>query len=769
MMLTDQSADCRTRTLAGLIMAVIGLCLFLPSPASAGEFDEMQTSVIAMLTSGDEWSALELLATAKERSQSSNEPTWQARFHHLTGLAYQQLADSTQADSLHRQYLLLAMDAYYGATSLLPDYSAALHNLGKVYQELGNQDLAFRYLKQAVESAPAGQPFYSESLAKSYFQVGDSTAGLTYMAMAVAQQPHQQERREQLVSLLQVQDKEAIIRFLEDMLNNGNALSALDLSLKQLADTTWSASIKKRLFGIVVASLSQGALQASLELDKTSQELLARLASDSVLAPAVSVLQDMLRIGNSADVDTTLVEGITRRVSGLDEELQQQFDQLAAWLGETQLRQQKYEAAQQYLELAHATGNQLDRDVLISLSDVYFQTGNTDELRWLAESEASRLYEAKGESYRRGDLPEIYRYHRTLGMMYTLTEKTGLKGSGYATSEFQLSHALKAAQRYNSQVAEGNRIRVDDRVVISLADTYDRNDKPKQAMDLRTEWSENYLDIGDRRAANEVFRTIDVSNVANSGDQSVKKRYRRLKQRRPWETNMDRQRDRFQLQIDELSVEDNGSSIFFGAGDRAKKVALINIVSGDYNLMAGLNKLTTVEDRAARVEIVAGVVNDVIRTSVPSIVNDVKDREAHTLPDRESVIFEAPVSPEEMRYTCIAFTTDQDLVQVEAALADVVNNPSFSRLVDDVDKLVRTSPNYLVEADLAINRYIADQILSGSAKAVDKPIGVYQGTFSRGEAYPQGIMDRHAVEDKSGNLRLRVSTKPVKRPRARRH
>ncbi|MBX2818921.1 MAG: hypothetical protein KTR29_04540, partial [Rhodothermaceae bacterium] len=129
--------------------------------------------------------------------------------------------------------------------------------------------------------------------------------------------------------------------------------------------------------------------------------------------------------------------------------------------------------------------------------------------------------------YKKSNFKKIYTFHRTLGIMYALTEQWG--DSGTVTSAiFQLENALRTRNVYNSRIARRQRldpIAIDARLVNLLAMAYAATGKNEEAVDLQLNYLSDAVKAKDRFTSREILREIDYAKL--EGKQA--RQYERLR------------------------------------------------------------------------------------------------------------------------------------------------------------------------------------------------------------------------------------------------
>ncbi len=528
MMILNQSVWCRPGVLRGILCVLLLNSLMLVSQAAGSQFEQREQVILSLLKQGDYEAAKERSEVAVAEAEDSSSTFWQAKFIFYAGMAHQMLGQHAAGGSRVRHYQSAA-EAYERAVEMQPEYAAAHHNLGKVYRELGEMELAFSHLERAASLAGDHQLFYKESLANEYLAEGNWEEGSALMADVVAQQPQKTERRDRLIEFYLERDPQQIVALLDEIAQQGNTVAAQELTLHLLKEPAWNRDQKQELFAVLLESLAANASYTALKLDSVTDAALDDLAYDTELTGSVRLLRDIYRMVNTSGTpDNDLLRAVQTDLPSQSRVVAEKFEKLLASLGSSQLRRKNYSDAQAYLELAHAAREEPDLDVLIDLSEVYLKTAQYEMLNRLVDSVEQPLFRNKALAYDRGAMLEIYRYHRTLGMMYAMLEETGRKGTGAASAEFQLEHALMTAEIFNDQVTVDEHIKIDPRLVTMLGDTYRRQHDEKSSVRLRLDWYGKYMKSHDSAAAVRVFDSIDSARLVSLRDTTLAKRYHQL-------------------------------------------------------------------------------------------------------------------------------------------------------------------------------------------------------------------------------------------------
>ena len=459
-----------------------------------------------------------LVAAAASWSQEPDEFS-EARAAFERALAAQKSGDAESA-----------IAAYHEVLALKPDSAATYNNLAKLYEKQGNQDEALRNYRKAVAIDDKNQPFYREQYAKALEAAGNQRGAVTQYERIAREMPESVTAQRNVVNfyLAQAPDNgDAFAKFLWNKLRQGQALSTAQAALRGLQTGRYPTRFKFELVAIVGAAMGTTAVTA--EESETLMSALAEL-DDEVLNACVSELAS-LRAQPGGEYPWWSRRGSVRREAERGVWPRDAFRAVARKLGWRAEVEGDYERAEAYYRTAaFLVADELDPKAFEFLVKLYSRRGQLDRLdKLVRDSETlNRLFEGKGEAYRRGHLEKIYQYHVTLGYLFGNLARRDPRWWGDSSTPASAVFQLERAMEVGRQIDEGSSGRtppgtrgddvrsrragphVDVGVVNLLSEYYDRNEEGRSQA-LRVETAARLKAADKTAAARQVLKP--VSNV----------------------------------------------------------------------------------------------------------------------------------------------------------------------------------------------------------------------------------------------------------------
>jgi hypothetical protein len=177
--------------------------------------------------------------------------------------------------------------------------------------------------------------------------------------------------------------------------------------------------------------------------------------------------------------------------------------------------------AAQYFTAAIDLGDKgPDPDAFLRLVELYASAGAgeqlakaTQELAALMERYQNAMFQEKGAAYQAENWELIYRMHVALGMTYAYL-KAWHSEVPYQNAIFQLSHAMQAADRANSQRRDGGKLLALPPVGIEkLAQAYIATGRKDLALRARIDGATALMKVRHVQDSADVFHSIPTADI----------------------------------------------------------------------------------------------------------------------------------------------------------------------------------------------------------------------------------------------------------------
>lgn len=412
-------------------------------------------------------SARDVLLRGVELANSLGDEDQLVRYYFYLGLSYQREAGN---DSL----LLRQGERYYfAALKLRPQWGPALNNLAELMMAVGDTSRARELLARAVGGEGGNRALYAKNYGELLVSARLPDEAIAYYQQAVEAEPRDLESQRRLLDLLVEHEAERVGAHLWDLIERRQVTLAMESAFRALEVREWKRSTKEEFIAVVAAGLS-GQVHPREAFGESWHERLSGLTADPDIGQAANELIGLFEgeVLKPERFEWWAERGDITSEPRRGEWPRDAFRALTRAVGDEARREGDTALAETYYRLgALLTASEPDPDAFLRLVDLYAQRGDTASLQRVARSYVPQLFFGKQQEYSASHYASIYRYHRSLGVIYTYLEQWG--NSGTVTSAiFQLENALRAAAIHNSRKEEESRIVVDDRVVSMLARAY---------------------------------------------------------------------------------------------------------------------------------------------------------------------------------------------------------------------------------------------------------------------------------------------------------
>jgi tetratricopeptide (TPR) repeat protein len=382
-----------------------------------------------------------------------------------------------------------------------PQNGAALNNLAQLETAAGDLDSAKTHFEAAIALKTNRRPLYLMNYADLLVKQKRCDLAVKPYADALAAQPNNDDAEAKLIACLATGNPKAMTLTLWQSLEQGYVYRVLNEALTYADHDSLPEDVRRELMGIVAVSLARQHLSAEQLLSSPAGKRLAQLASSDAARDIVRLYTmdhvPALKSGwwshwNSVKppaVDSPTAFSLLARALATDDRSAGRNEQ-----AETRLR----------AAVDVTAGN--DPDAVVELSEYYADRGNIDKIDALLHEFEAQLFYGKSMAYERNDLPSIYRFHYALGTIYARLHHWG-DSNDRTSAIFQLEHARDTALRSQTDPRSPKKLSVDPKVIDLLADSYQIKEPASgEAVQLRLDWTENYLKDGRSSAAQKVLK-----------------------------------------------------------------------------------------------------------------------------------------------------------------------------------------------------------------------------------------------------------------------
>jgi tetratricopeptide (TPR) repeat protein len=445
------------------------------------------------------------------------------------GVELTKRAKATTSVAEKQASLRQAEEIYVNVLKANPKQGAALNNLAVLAVEKGDSAAARNYFEQAIASDDGHKALYALNYSK-YLQNTDKPAAIKAARVAAAAAPDSTVANEHLGNLLWQTNRAEMLPFANDLAERGHTELATRFALQCLTSQSRPAGERRAWLNLLAARLAK-----EYEISATVRESISRDLGKLQSDPEIGAGARQLRAAINAPPQSVKAiewwQGESSSRAAMRDML------LAA--GEFHSRRNADPAAQ-YFKLAIDLGEDgPDPDAFLRLVELYASSGAdrqlaaaTRSLAELMDRYQNAMFREKSAAYRKQDWRLIYRMHVALGMTYGHL-KVWQSDVGYQNALFQLSSAMRAAERANAERRPGVSLLALPPVGIAkLAEGYVAIGREDLATKARIDGATALNKIGHAQDSAEAFRAIPASAVQRL-DEASRTKYETLRSALP--------------------------------------------------------------------------------------------------------------------------------------------------------------------------------------------------------------------------------------------
>jgi tetratricopeptide (TPR) repeat protein len=418
-----------------------------------------------------------------------------------------------------------------------PKAGAALNNLAVLAVGKGNSAAARQYFESAMASDDGHEALYALNYSK-FLQTSDKPAAVKAARLAVKAAPGSTTAKEHLGELLWQTNPAEMLPLATELVSQGHSELATRFALQCLTSQSRPES-ERRAWLVLLASRLSHEYAISEEVRRSLAQDLAKLESDPMIGRGSQQLRAVIDTPpkSTADVSWWASQSSVPSPGSATGRAAMRDVLLAA--GQVYARQDMKRAEQYFMTAIELGERGPDPDAFLRLVELYAShdssdpaTGAKQQLAALMNRYQFEMFSEKSRAYAEGNWPLIYRMHVALGMTYAYL-KTWTSAASYQNAIFQLSNAMKAAERANQDPRwRGTPLALPPVGVQKLAEGYLTTGRKDLALQARIDGAAALNRIGHARASTDVFRSIPAGDVATL-DQGSRVKYEDLRSKLP--------------------------------------------------------------------------------------------------------------------------------------------------------------------------------------------------------------------------------------------
>jgi tetratricopeptide (TPR) repeat protein len=457
------------------------------------------------------------LLSSMEKEQN---PTGFAEAHFYLGLTDQQHAGSGVEEARRLALLESALVHYREALATGPESAGILNNLARVQVSLGRTNAALLALSRAVELNDSRRAFYAENYADLLLRAGRWRDACRLYAMVAGEQPQNRSVHRKLVDACVQQGPDLLAWYLWELAEAGQVAQVLDSALGVIRHPVWSRAQREELMGLVAHGLSRKNETVEEFAVSSAARSLRELSEDPVVGEGA---KGLLHLYEPGALDAARIRWWTRLIRTGEEPRRgrwpfESFLGLVRSLGERAGVEGREDRQEAYWLLAVAAKpGAPDPEALWLLANHYSDRREVRKLDALMQQHEVGIFQGKGEAYSTSQTEKIYRYHMALGVIYSQLDRWKTPRQ-VDSALFQLQRAMETADHLNAKAAAGGGgwagpVVVPTRLVDLLASGYDKTGQADQAIRVRFDQAEKYLQLNQTDAAARVMAPLKTRAV----------------------------------------------------------------------------------------------------------------------------------------------------------------------------------------------------------------------------------------------------------------
>lgn len=213
----------------------------------------------------------------------------------------------------------------------------------------------------------------------------------------------------------------------------------------------------------------------------------------------------------------------------------------------------------------------------------------------------------------------------------------------------------------------------------------------------------------------------------------------------------------FYFRIDKVRFLDNGG-VKPGLGIFGHDFAMVKFLSfvtrSDQNVPE-VDEWMQSNDSSAKKMALEKLVSSTLSARTLTEVDRVQDNVPVAFGDTGLVLYEAEHIPEAFTWTLVAVRSKRDLREAAGSASEILRDPGLTAFSKNLLGLLQagtTLVNPAYAAGIQVAKFVAEASARRLMKRGDKQIGAVSASLIRAEHYPQGIRERHDVQDMTGNM-----------------
>ena len=422
-------------------------------------------------------------------------------------------------DIVEKQASLQQAEAIY--TNVLkadPKQGAALNNLAVLAAGKGDGAAAQQYFERAIASDDGHKGLYALNYSK-YLQTTDKPAAIKAARVAVAVAPDSAIANEQLGSLLWKTNPAELLPLADDLVSRGHTELATRFALKCLTSQTRPAVERRAWLTVLAVRLAKEYGLSDAAREAVSNDL-GKVESDPEVGRGSRQLRAVIVTPPQGAADIDWWAGQTQPALGQHASGRSAMRDVLLAAGEFSSQRDTKRAAQYFTAAIDLGDKGPDPDAFLRLVELYASAGAgeqlakaTQELAALMERYQNAMFQEKGAAYQAENWELIYRMHVALGMTYAYL-KAWHSEVPYQNAIFQLSHAMQAADRANSQRRDGGKLLALPPVGIEkLAQAYIATGRKDLALRARIDGATALMKVRHVQDSADVFHSIPTADI----------------------------------------------------------------------------------------------------------------------------------------------------------------------------------------------------------------------------------------------------------------
>ncbi|MCC7375534.1 MAG: hypothetical protein IT581_12835 [Verrucomicrobiales bacterium] len=486
---------------------------------------------LAELRKGQWTPAREQFRRAAESARQAGDRERQAQAVFYLGLVDQ--AESQGQPLTARDPLLRsALASYEEALRLRPESAGILNNAAQVQVQLGQTNEALGLMARAIATSDPMRSTYTRHYADLLLSAGRWRDACRFYALVAAEQPQNTPLQEKLVGLCLEKGPDLLGLYLWDLAQSGQVVQVCARALEVVDRPIWEPRQADELMAIAAYCLAR-------------QNVSAKDFKGSPTAVRLEALKDHRVVGDGARELLRLIEGEDLNPSGyrwwparmrVAAEAPrgvwplEAFQQLARSLADRAAEEKDAGRQEKYLLFSVGLYREApDPEALTQLANVYAESRRLERLDQLMQQYEVDIFRAKGEAYSQSQMRRIYRYHMALGVIYSQLNRW-TSPRVVDSANFQLDRAIQVADRLKEDGANQGLAPVvlPAKLVDLLASGYEKTGKKDQAVTLRLDRAEKYLQSGNRPAAIQVLSPLKNSPPPGAANEPNRVRFREI-------------------------------------------------------------------------------------------------------------------------------------------------------------------------------------------------------------------------------------------------